>query len=92
MFSSSVKLLYSDAPGVALAEKQPYFTYFTPGIINEKQINNRIIKLKCVYAPRSWSNLKNTVVLTKKLVKFIEYSCFDHSDFLSHSMFKSDVC
>ena len=34
MFSSSVKLRYSDTPGVVLAEKQPYITQYTPGIIN----------------------------------------------------------
>ena len=29
---------------------------------------------------------------SKKLVKYKEYSCFDHSDFPAHSMFTSDVC
>ena len=29
---------------------------------------------------------------SKKLVKHKEYSCFDHSDFLAHSMFTFDVC
>ena len=28
----------------------------------------------------------------KKLVKYKEYSCFDHSDILAHPMFTSDVC
>ena len=35
-----------------------------PDIINQKQINIRIIKLKCISAPRSWSRVNNTVVLT----------------------------
>ena len=38
--------------------------YFTPGIINQKQINIRIKKLKYFSAPRSWSRVNNTVVLT----------------------------
>ena len=29
---------------------------------------------------------------SKKLVKYKEYSCFDHSDFPAHSVFASDVC
>ena len=29
---------------------------------------------------------------SKKLVKYKEYSCFDHSDFPAHSMFTFDVC
>ena len=28
----------------------------------------------------------------KRLVTYKEYSCFDHSNFLAHSMFTSDVC
>ena len=35
-----------------------------PDIINQKQINIRIIKLKYISAPRSWSHVNNTVVLT----------------------------
>ena len=34
-----------------------------PDIINQKQINIRIIKLKGISAPRSWSHVNNTVVL-----------------------------
>ena len=34
IISSSVKLQYSDTPGVVLAEEQQYVTKFTPGIIN----------------------------------------------------------
>ena len=63
-FSSVKKLRYSYTSGVVLAEEQPYITYFTPDIINQKQINIRIIKLKCISAPRSWSRVNNTVVLT----------------------------
>ena len=63
-FSSVQKLRYSDTFGVVLAEEQPYITQFTPDIINQKQINIRIIKLKCISAPRSWSRVNNTVVLT----------------------------
>ena len=33
-------------------------------MINQKLINIRIIKLKCISAPRSWSHINNTVVLT----------------------------
>ena len=29
---------------------------------------------------------------SKRLVKYKEYSCFDHSDFLAHSVFTFDVC
>ena len=29
---------------------------------------------------------------SKKLVKYKEYNCFDHSDFPAHSMFTYDVC
>ena len=35
-----------------------------PDIVNQKQINIRIIKLKCISAPRSWYHVNNTVVLT----------------------------
>ena len=38
---SSVKVLYSDTGGVFLEEGQPYIAYFTPGILNEKQVNIR---------------------------------------------------
>ena len=30
----------------------------------QKQINIRIIKLRCISAPKNWSHIKNTVVLT----------------------------
>ena len=63
-FSSVKKLRHGDTSGVALTEEQPYIAYFTPDIINQKQINIRIIKLKCISAPRSWSRVNNTVVLT----------------------------
>ena len=59
-----LRLRYSDTYGVVLAEEQPYITWFTPGIINQKQINIRIIKLRCISTPRSWSHVNNTVVLT----------------------------
>ena len=36
----------------------------------------RIIKLRCISAPKGWSHIKNTVVLT----------------ILAHSVFTSDVC
>ena len=29
---------------------------------------------------------------SKKLVRYKEYSCFDHFDFPAHSMFTFDVC
>ena len=32
--NTSVKLLYSDTPGVVLTGEQPYITQFMPGIIN----------------------------------------------------------
>ena len=64
MFSFSIKLQYSDTPEVNLAEEQPYITQFTPDIINQKQINIRIVRLSCISAPRSWSHIKNIVVLT----------------------------
>ena len=65
IFSSSVrKVRNSDTSGVVLAEGQPYITYFILDIINQKQINIRIIKLKRISAPRSWSHVYNTVVLT----------------------------
>ena len=32
--NTSVKLLYSDPPGVVLTGEQPYIRQFTPGIIN----------------------------------------------------------
>ena len=53
--------IYSDTPGAVLAEEQLYITQFTPGV---KQTNIRIIKLRCISAPRSWSNIKNTLVST----------------------------
>ena len=74
IFSSSVKLgSYSDTLGIVLAEEQPYILQFTPGIINEKQINIRIVKLRCINsAPISWSHIKNTtVVLTILTFKHI---------------------
>ena len=65
IFSSSIKKLRnSDTSRVVLAEEQTYITKFTPGIINQKQINIRIIKSKCISAPRSWYHVNNTVVLT----------------------------
>ena len=54
IFSSSVKVRYSDTPGVVLAEEQPCIT----------QINIWIIRLRCISAPKSWSHVKNTLVLT----------------------------
>ena len=44
-----------------------------PDIINQKQINIRIIKLKCISAPRSWSHVNNTVVLT--ILIFLHIQC-----------------
>ena len=58
-----MKLQYSGTPGVNLAEEQPYITQFIPGIINQKQINIRIINLRCISAARSWPHINNTVVL-----------------------------
>ena len=58
-----MKLHYSDTPFV-LAEEQPYITWLTPGIINLKQINIRVIKLRCISPVRTWSHINNTVVLT----------------------------
>ena len=69
IFSSSVKLHYSGA-SVVLAEDQPYITQFTPGIISLKQINIRVIKLRCISAARSWSN--NTVVLTILTLRYMQ--------------------
>ena len=58
---SSVKLRYSDTSGV------------TPDIINQKQINIRIKKLKCICAPRSLSHVNNTyVVLTILIFQHIQ--------------------
>ena len=67
-----MKLQYSDTPGVNLAEEQPYITQFTPGIINQKQINIRIIKLRCISAARSWSHINNTVVLAIQIFRHIQ--------------------
>ena len=47
-----------------LAQEQPYITEFTPTIINLKQIDISVIKLRCISAARSWSHVNNTVVLT----------------------------
>ena len=55
--------MYSDTPNV-LAQEQPYITEFTPTIINLKQIDFSVIKLRCISAARSWSHVNNTVVLT----------------------------
>ena len=63
-FSLELRLRYSDTYGVALAEEQSYITWLTQGAINQKQINIRIIKLTCIRAPRSWSNVNNTVAST----------------------------
>ena len=57
-----MKLHYSGA-SVVLAEDQPYITQFTPGIISLKQINIRVIKLRCISAARRWYHINNTVVL-----------------------------
>ena len=35
-----------------------------PEIINQKQINIRIKKLKCISTPRSWPHINSAVVLT----------------------------
>ena len=64
IFSSIVKIQYSDTPEVVLTEEQPYITKFASGIINKKQINIRINKLRCFSAPKSCSHKNNTVVLT----------------------------
>ena len=73
IFSSSVKKLRnSDISGVVLAEEQPYITQLTPDIINQKQINIRIMKLKCISATRSWSRVNNTVVLTILTLQHIQ--------------------
>ena len=74
MFSSSVKLQYSDTPGVVFVKEQPYITQFTPGIIiNQNQINIRIIKSKSFSVPRRWSHINNTVVLSTLTFQYIQY-------------------
>ena len=37
-----------------------------------KQINVRIIKLRCISAPRSWSHINNAVVLTIMTFRYIQ--------------------
>ena len=64
--------VHSDTPAVVLAVQQPYFIDFTPGVINEKYINIRIIKLRCISASKSWSHLNNRVVLTILTFRHIE--------------------
>ena len=53
---------------------QEDFSYicFTPGIINQKQINIRIIKLRCISAARSWSHINNTVALAIQIFRHIQ--------------------
>ena len=46
---------------------------FTPGIINEKQINDRMIRLRCISDPKSWLHIKNTVVLTILTLWYIHH-------------------
>ena len=73
IFFPSVKLQHSDTSGVEiLAEEQPCITQFMPGIINQKQINIRIIKLRCISAPRSWPHVNNPVVLTILTLQHIQ--------------------
>ena len=45
---------------------------FTPSIITQKQINIRILKLSCISAPKIWSHIKNTVVLTILTFRYIQ--------------------
>ena len=47
-------------------------TMFTPSIITQKQINIRILKLSCISAPKIWSHIKNTVVLTILTFRYIQ--------------------
>ena len=62
-----------------LAEEQPYITVI-PDIINQKQINIRMMKLRCISAPRSWSHVNNTVNLT--ILTFQHIQCL-HLMYLS---------
>ena len=41
-------------------------------MINQKQINIRIIKLRCISAPKSWSHINDTVVLTNLTLQHIQ--------------------
>ena len=50
--------------------------------IKKKQINIRVIKLRCISAARSWCHTNNTVVLT----------ILDHSVFPAYLMFTFYVC
>ena len=79
MFSSSVKLWYSDTPGVVPRSGATiyYIVYNRHHQLKTDEYQNNKIKMyQC----------------SKKLVKEKEYSCLDHSDFTAHSMFTFDVC
>ena len=65
LFSSSVKLGYSDTPGVVSLR----INHVLPSLHKESSIKNRFR----YSAPRSWSNIKNTVVMT--IVTFQHIQC-----------------
>ena len=72
IFFSSVKFRYSDTAKVVFAEEQPYINSLHQAS-SIKNINIIIIKLRCISALRSWSHIKNTVVLTILTFQHAQY-------------------
>ena len=68
MLSSGIVIL----PELFL-QKSNHILYSLYQASSIKNINIRIIKLRCISAPRSWSNITNTVVLTILTLRHIQY-------------------